>query len=414
MAAKFFDFSDRDVMCPSIEAINGMFFRVNPVSVDEGDKLIKKTQQSGRYPPKHDDIQDVTEDFSVEETEILYKRSKKAPDGTFHLLLDQENLPQALYAMVIGKGGQAKKIIEEATSARIVIPEKREQERGKSIEIISYDDVQLVLCRRRLLASFQNCRMRNPFTHFVCFPLFSTAVRQRFQVFKDEVTEKCGGARGFSQDLFQNPKKLHLTVGTLVLYNPRESDVVMESVEASVSDCLSKLSSAQTLTFRLRGLEIMNDDPTDVDVLYGKIEDPSGILQKLADRIYRHLARASPRFLLDQHENRDFVKLHATLMNSRFRKGEEVGEDDAGGNMKRKAFDASGILQQFGAFDFGECELAEVHLSQRYSSGEDGFYRPTRMLKIDASFFTESGDTVECYGDEPNCHYDEKEFEGEM
>ena len=39
------------------------------------------------------------------------------------------------------------------------------------------------------------------------------------------------------------------------------------------------------LEFEISGLEIMNDDPSDVDVLYGKVKDSSGKLQKIVDSI---------------------------------------------------------------------------------------------------------------------------------
>ena len=39
----------------------------------------------------------------------------------------------------------------------------------------------------------------------------------------------------------------------------------------------------KTLEFSIEGLEIMNDDPAAVDVLYGKIQDDSGALQRIVD-----------------------------------------------------------------------------------------------------------------------------------
>ena len=39
------------------------------------------------------------------------------------------------------------------------------------------------------------------------------------------------------------------------------------------------------LEFEISGLEIMNDDPSDVDVLYGKVKDTSGKLQRIVDSI---------------------------------------------------------------------------------------------------------------------------------
>ena len=45
----------------------------------------------------------------------------------------------------------------------------------------------------------------------------------------------------------------------------------------------------ETLEFEIKGLEIMNDDPSDVDVLYAKIVDQTGKLQKIVDAIGKSL-----------------------------------------------------------------------------------------------------------------------------
>ena len=39
------------------------------------------------------------------------------------------------------------------------------------------------------------------------------------------------------------------------------------------------------IQIEIAGLEIMNDDPGEVDVLYGKVKDPEGNLQEVAERI---------------------------------------------------------------------------------------------------------------------------------
>lgn len=51
------------------------------------------------------------------------------------------------------------------------------------------------------------------------------------------------------------------------------------------------------LEFEISGLEIMNDDPSDVDVLYGKVKDSSGKLQKIVDSIGNTRLRANMRMI---------------------------------------------------------------------------------------------------------------------
>ena len=54
--------------------------------------------------------------------------------------------------------------------------------------------------------------------------------------------------------------------------------------EKYVWGCINKYSN-QKFQIEIAGLEIMNDDPGEVDVLYGKVKDPEGNLQEVAERI---------------------------------------------------------------------------------------------------------------------------------
>lgn len=66
------------------------------------------------------------------------------------------------------------------------------------------------------------------------------------------------------------------------------------------------------------------------------------------------------------------VKLHVTLMNSLFCPDSE--------NESRKNFDASLILKAFDRYEFGTQVVQEIHLSQRYSTGCDGYYQSTMNI----------------------------------
>lgn len=74
--------------------------------------------------------------------------------------------------------------------------------------------------------------------------------------------------------------------------------------------------------------------------------------------------------------NFDNVKLHITLMNSRY----GVTEDDE--EAKRKAFDASNILNEYSDFEFGETVVNNIHLSQIATKGPDGYYQPTTVVPV--------------------------------
>lgn len=77
---------------------------------------------------------------------------------------------------------------------------------------------------------------------------------------------------------------------------------------------------------------------------------------------------------MDKKHNRDRVKLHVTLINSRYR----TPSNDVRKN--RESFDGSDILERYADFDFGMVELNQLHLSQCHSAGDDGYYQPTYII----------------------------------
>ena len=73
------------------------------------------------------------------------------------------------------------------------------------------------------------------------------------------------------------------------------------------------------------------------------------------------------------------VKLHATVINTRFRKGAK-GRKGAG---RRSHCDCSQIASSLGGWGSGELQLSEVHLSQRGAYREsDGFYLPLEVVGL--------------------------------
>lgn len=70
----------------------------------------------------------------------------------------------------------------------------------------------------------------------------------------------------------------------------------------------------------------------------------------------------------------DRVKLHVTLINTRFVNGAEA---DYG-----KTFDGREILEKYADFEFGTQIISEIHLSMRYTTSTDGFYEATYRLKL--------------------------------
>ncbi|PSN41834.1 Activating signal cointegrator 1 complex subunit 1 [Blattella germanica] len=83
---------------------------------------------------------------------------------------------------------------------------------------------------------------------------------------EEKVLEDCRNCRGVDESIFQSPDKLHLTLGTLVLMDREEREKAMEA----------PFLQNRRVVLCMFGVEYMNDDPAEVDVLYGKVHMKNG------------------------------------------------------------------------------------------------------------------------------------------
>ncbi|KAM4636012.1 activating signal cointegrator 1 complex subunit 1-like [Discoglossus pictus] len=234
----------------------------------------------------------------------------------------------------------------------------------------------VISARTRIEVLAEMFRRKQPFTHFLSIALNQPEIQERFLLFKEDVLSKCGKDRGVESTIFQNPAKLHLTIGTLVLLNEKEVAHACELLSQCKEDIIDKIAAGKMLQVNVSGIEYMNDDPAMVDVLYAKVgmKDGSDRLQLIADRLMQRFVGSG--LMLKEW---DRVKLHATVMNTLFRRdplAEERSSTTSGraGPRDRESFDARNVLKLFGDFKFGELDLNEVHLSQRFSSDNCGYY----------------------------------------
>uniref|UniRef100_A0A8C5HZ57 K Homology domain-containing protein n=1 Tax=Gouania willdenowi TaxID=441366 RepID=A0A8C5HZ57_GOUWI len=280
------------------------------------------------------------------------------------------DVPSVLYKYIIGKKGETRKRLEFDTKTSINIP-KQGVEGQIVITGSTKGSVSSAVTRVEVLV--ESFRRKQPFTHFLSFPLNDTKIQEGFLKFKDEVLEQCAEDHGIDGSIFQNPAKLHLTVGTLALLNDTEVRKACEHLQ-ECQTFIREISEGKPLELEVSGIEYMNDDPGMVDVLYAKVnmKDGSNKLQEIADRLVEYFVSVG---LMVREWDR--VKLHGTVINTVFRKDSTVEDSGVKGRhpmSEREAFDARNILKIFGAFYFGELALNTVLLSQRYSSDCTGYY----------------------------------------
>ncbi|KAM6346815.1 activating signal cointegrator 1 complex subunit 1 isoform 3-T3 [Alca torda] len=223
-------------------------------------------------------------------------------------------VPSPLYKYIIGKKGETKKKLETETRTSISIPKPGVE---GEIVITGQHRSGVVSARTRIDVLLDSFRKKQPFTHFLSFVLNQPAIQEKFLQFKEEVLEKCSKDHGVTSSLFQNPAKLHLTLGTLVLLNEQEIQKACDLLQRCKEDFADQIAGGKPLTVEVAGVEYMNDDPAMMDVLYAKVhmKDGSDRLQVIADQLVERFV-ASGLMLKEW----DRVKLHATVMNTLFRK----------------------------------------------------------------------------------------------
>lgn len=145
--------------------------------------------------------------------------------------------------------------------------------------------------------------------------------------------------------------------------------------------CRPLLKDTSPVFIKVKGLEYMNDDPSQVDVLYAKVHvenhENEDILQRISDDIVDFFNKNGL-----MKKEREHVKLHATLINTRHRKADESGSSSGSKDRrpKRISFDARPIMAKYSDFEFGSFTLDSIHLSHRFSSDSTGYYEPIHKI----------------------------------
>lgn len=243
-------------------------------------------------------------------------------------------VPSVFLAAVIGMKGSKLRELQEKTQTLIKVP--RKDETG-NIKITGNTERSVASARSRIQMIVLSKREKLSSKYFVSIPFQSDEIREQFNRFKHEIITGTP-TRGIDESIFQDPCKLHLTIVMLTLADDLEIEKAKQILTDHVDNILPSLfPQSNNILIELKGVEIMNDDPSEVDVLYGKVHffdhNQEHNFQLFVDGISELFYRND--FVRKQY---DSVKLHVTLMNSLFRKTE---------NLKRTTFDASDILKNY-------------------------------------------------------------------
>lgn len=288
------------------------------------------------------------------------------------------HVPQMFHSQVIGAKGNTKRRIEQETGTSIQVPKIGVKDTNIVIKGNNKKDV--VSAKNRLDLIMIAGRAKQQFTHFLSVSFATDEIKQNFLKFKSEILND-SESHGLHESLFQKPEKLHLTVVMLVLLDNQDRSVAAECLHDCKEMIVDDVLQNGTLKVSLAGLDIMNDDPSSVDVLYAKVVSEE--LQTIANEVAHYFA--SRGFIQLQYEN---IKLHVTLINSRFSDNDDAIEKEENQDLRdsnrnqRKTFNATKILKKFKDYNFGSVQINQIHLSQRYSKASNGYYESTEVIKF--------------------------------
>ncbi|KAM5237374.1 activating signal cointegrator 1 complex subunit 1 isoform 2-T2 [Ctenodactylus gundi] len=307
-----------EVLRPQLVTIEGRNYRKNPIQ----EKTYQHEEEDEEF--YHDSMECADEPCDAYEVE-------QTPQG----FRSTVSAPSLLYKHIVGKRGDTKKKIEMETKTSISIPKP-----GQDGEIVITGQHRngVVSARTRIDVLLDTFRRKQPFTHFLAFFLNEVEVQEGFLKFQEEVLEKCSKDRGVDNSIFQNSKKLHLTIGMLVLLSEQEVQQTCKMLQRCKEEFIE--------------------------------------LQELVDRVLERF-QASGLIVKEWSS----VKLHATVMNTLFRKDPNAeGRYNlytADGKYifkERESFDGRNILKLFENFYFGSLKLNSIHISQRFTVDSFGNY----------------------------------------
>jgi len=309
-------------------------------------------------------------------------------------------ITKCFHGLILGKQGSTKNRIQDDTRARIEVPNMTDSKSPVIITGPTRDSVKAA--KRRINSIVESMRLKSDFTHFVAIPMNHNSICERFNQFKNEVLNdsNCMKSKGFEESLFQSSNKLHLTIATLFLGDENERKIASQILEECNRDFIKSITKEKPIRVKVEGIDYMNDDPTEVHVIYAKIIDMSEnqclqpIMNDIFDRFEKSkLMTRSHQF--DKVSDSCKVKPHLTLINSRYRQtssndpkpqrdNSRKFDSRSDNKPKREAFDATAILDRFGNYFFGEVEIETIEISIRYSNGrgKDGYYSYTSLIKL--------------------------------
>lgn len=134
--------------------------------------------------------------------------------------------------------------------------------------------------RNKIQSIISSGRSKQVITHFISIKCTSEEIKANFVKFRESIMQD--QHQGLDVKLFQKPEKLHFTLEVLVLLDEIDRTLAT-SVLNECKSVIDPILNGQPMRLNMVGLNIFNDDPSAVNVLYANVE--SEHLQQIADGI---------------------------------------------------------------------------------------------------------------------------------
>ncbi|XP_018330780.1 activating signal cointegrator 1 complex subunit 1-like isoform X2 [Agrilus planipennis] len=288
-------------------------------------------------------------------------------------------LPTMYYINLHQQIGSNIKLLEIETKTTILIP--KHGQKGK-IKISSPETEGIATARHFIHSVLGTIREKHPAMQFISIPLRNSEISENFENFKNEILNN-GAIEGIHESIFQDVKKLHLTVVVFALMDEHEKLEAVKALDDYKDQVLDPMVAEMgPLKIKLAGIDCMNNNLEKVNILYANAQvvdaNEKKCLQKIANGISDHF-----HSLVRQYQEN--VKLHVTLMNTKYRQessNPSTPKKKGRWYFRKQTFDARQIMEKYKDYYFGICDFDSIHLSLISSKGDDGFYKPLSIITV--------------------------------
>ncbi|OTF79611.1 activating signal cointegrator 1 complex subunit 1-like protein, partial [Euroglyphus maynei] len=237
------------------------------------------------------------------------------------------HLCNTFFGYLIGKKGQTKMNIEAETRTSLKIPKINQNNSQNNIQIQGMTKSNVFQAFRRIRDLEQSFRLKQLLTHFISIPIsFEPEIKKRFLDFKTAILSdpKLSITKSIDESVFQSEHRLHLTLSILYLgdlYEQKKASKYLENFHQTYLEPFLK-EHQSPIMLHVKGIDIMNDDPSEANVLYAKVSEvgQQDLFRQIVNKLYDWFNQSGLQCESDRYDSNNEwkVKIHCTLMNIRY------------------------------------------------------------------------------------------------